>query len=94
MQVSIYEATLVCRDVEIPDTCQKCGASFTDAEANNLLEYRLEDTVVATSANEEADSDDDIEESCEQVFITGYTCRKCKHVVHRSRIVIAEEKDD
>ena len=86
MIVAIYEATLVSREVEIPEQCPKCGISFLDQTENNLLEYRLEDNVVATSAHEDADSDDDINETCEQVFITGYRCRSCNHAIHHSFI--------
>ena len=90
MQVPIFEAVLVCRDVEIPDTCPHCGVSFLAKEDSNLLEWRLEDSVVATSTDPDADSDDDISETAESVWITGYSCRSCGGDVHPSRIVEAE----
>ena len=90
MQVPIFEAILLSRDVEIPDTCPHCGVSFLTKEDNNLLEWRLEDTVVATIADPDADNDNDIDETAESVWITGYSCRSCGGDVHPSRIIEAE----
>ena len=102
MLASIYRVELIEEEVEIPDTCPHCGASFLSGSAdpdglteeNNLVEWRIEDTAVATTADEEADVDDDIEESGEQVFITGYQCRVCKNAIHESDIAVVEDEDE
>lgn len=88
MEVSIFQAVLLSRTVEIPDKCPKCGVSFSTDE-RNLLEYRLEDSAVAVSTDPEIDSDDDINHDCESVYVTGYVCLCCKTAVHASNIIEA-----
>jgi hypothetical protein len=91
MIATICRVELVEEDVEIPDSCPHCGASFITKEDKNLVEWRVEDTAVATTAEEDADVDDDISETGELVFITGYQCRVCKNMIVEPDIQTIEE---